>query len=513
MMPENLRTLVDRVGRGRSALVLGVGVLALIALLGISRWATAPAMVPLLPGLGVDGVAEVTTKLDEAGVQYELAKGGSEILVDESEFARARVLLARDGLPSKGRPGFELFDQPSWGMTDFTQRINYRRALEGELERTIGQMRDVESAQVHLAIGQSQAFRRQENPEAASVVLRLRSGARPGADLVEGIASLVASSVDGLNSDKVTVLDDAGRLMSAAVEPGDIGGLTKRQLGLRRDVESYLEMKAEDLVGQVVGAGNVRVRVAADLNFDKLDRTVQTVDPEQTVTLQEERSEIVPGEGQVGAGTSAESATYEASRTLEQFSGAAGSINRLTVAVLVNEGVGAAPAGEAAPDGAPPVAPVPTLSPDQLTRVEALVRNAVGLDVTRGDYITVVSFPFDVVSVPVTTVDGPGILQQLPQYQRPFITILALLLAFVLALKTLRAVRPQVIEVAAPKEQPALGAGDDDDELEGAPVEAALTAAAQQPALANSPHAKALARSAQTPDMAARVIRAWMKEA
>jgi flagellar M-ring protein FliF len=503
MMPENLRTLVDRVGRGRSALVLGVGVLALIALLGISRWATAAAKVPLLPGLGVDGVAEVTAKLDEQGVAYELAKGGSEILVDEAEFARARVLLAREGLPAKGRPGFELFDQPSWGMTDFTQRINYRRALEGELERTIGQMRHVEGAQVHLAIGQSQAFRRQENPEAASVVLRLQSGARPGADLVEGISSLVASSVDGLDSDKVTVLDDAGRLLSAAVEPGDVGGLTKKQLGLRRDVEGYLESKAEDLVGQVVGPGNVRVRVAADLNFDKLDRTVQTVDPDQTITLKEERSEIVPGEGQVGAGTSAESATYEASRTLEQFSGAAGSISRLTVAVLVNEGT--PQAADGAPEGG---TPAPLLSPEQLTRIEALVRNAVGIDATRGDDITVVSIPFDVVNAPVAVEEGPGILQQLPQYQRPIITIFALLLAFVLALKTLRAVRPQVIELPRQEEQPVLPAGESD----GGEVEAALMAAAPQPAFAGAEHAHVLARSAQTPDMAARVIRAWMKE-
>src|SRR5690606_27364013 len=155
----------------------------------------------------IESVAEVTAKLDEQSIAYELTKGGSEILIAETDLARARVLLAREGLPSKGRPGFELFDQPSWGMTDFTQRINYRRALEGELERTITQMRGVEAAQVHLAISQSTAFRRAENPEAASVVLKLRSGARPAADLVEGIASLIASSVDGLDSDKVTVLD------------------------------------------------------------------------------------------------------------------------------------------------------------------------------------------------------------------------------------------------------------------------------------------------------------------
>jgi flagellar M-ring protein FliF len=488
--------MLDRMGHARSALVVGVGVLALLSIFAISRWATAPALVPLLPGMAIEGVAEVTAKLDEHSVPYELGKGGGEILIAENDLARARVLLARDGLPTRGRPGFELFDQPSWGMTDFTQRINYRRALEGELERTITQMRGVEAAQVHLAISQSTAFRRPENPEAASVVLKLSSGARPSAELVEGISSLIASSVDGLDSDKVSVLDNTGRLLSAAVEPGEIGGLSKRQLGMRQEVESYLESKAEELVAQVVGAGNARVRVAADLNFDKIDRTVQTVDPEQIVALQEERSEIVPGEGQAGAGTMAEKSTFEVSRTLEQFSGAAGSINRLTVAVLVNARVGEEGTATA-------------LSADELTRVESLVRNAVGLDVNRGDDIAVVSIPFDAVTVmPENVPVGPGILQVIPQYQRPVVTIVALLLAFILGLKTLRAVRPQQVADAGSQSLPRSAGGTK--ELPRT-VEAALSSA-PQPSIVDSTQAQLLARSAQTPDMAARVIRAWMKE-
>jgi flagellar M-ring protein FliF len=470
--------MLDRMGHARSALVVGVGVLALLSIFAISRWATAPALVPLLPGMAIEGVAEVTAKLDEHSVPYELGKGGGEILIAENDLARARVLLARDGLPTRGRPGFELFDQPSWGMTDFTQ------------------LRGVEAAQVHLAISQSTAFRRPENPEAASVVLKLSSGARPSAELVEGISSLIASSVDGLDSDKVSVLDNTGRLLSAAVEPGEIGGLSKRQLGMRQEVESYLESKAEELVAQVVGAGNARVRVAADLNFDKIDRTVQTVDPEQIVALQEERSEIVPGEGQAGAGTMAEKSTFEASRTLEQFSGAAGSIKRLTVAVLVNARVGEEGSATA-------------LSADELTRVESLVRNAVGLDVTRGDDIAVVSIPFDAVTVmPENVPVGPGILQVIPQYQRPVVTIVALLLAFILGLKTLRAVRPQQVADAGSQSLPRSAGGTK--ELPRT-VEAALSSA-PQPAIVDNAHAQLLARSAQTPDMAARAIRAWMKE-
>jgi flagellar M-ring protein FliF len=151
-MPTALQPYLDRLGGERRALLIGVGVLAALLIFGLSRWATAPTWVPLFTGLPLETVGDVTQRLDEENVRYRLERGGAEVLVPASDVARARVRLAKDGLPSAGRPGLELFDQPSWGMTDFSQRINYRRALEGELERTIGKMRGVESAQVHLGM-------------------------------------------------------------------------------------------------------------------------------------------------------------------------------------------------------------------------------------------------------------------------------------------------------------------------------------------------------------------------
>lgn len=494
-MPESLQSLVQRLGRGRAGVVVAVAVASLIAIWGVTSWATAPTWVPFLPGLSIDAIAEVASKLDDAAVPYRLEMGGSEIRVAESDLARARVLIAREGLPSKGRPGFELFDRPSWGMTDFTQRINYRRALEGELERTISNMRGVDGAQVHLALAESNAFRKAANPQAASVVLKLRSGARPGAELVDGITSLVASSVDGLDSDKVTVLDDAGHLLSAAVEPGVADGLTKRQLALRRDVEGYLETKAEELVAQVVGSGNARVRVAADINFDRLDRTTQTVDPEMQVTTHEEKSEIVPGAGQAGAGTSATSASYEASRRIETFSAAAGGVRRLSVAVLVNERIPAA-------DGASP--PVQPRTPAELRQVEALVRNAVGLDSIRGDAITVVSVPFDLMSPQAmdAPVEAPSIWMRLQQLQRLIVGAIALLFAFVVAMQALKALRPA--------RSPALASGTF--ALEGAQPELALSPATAAARAEAGRQSKLLSQSAEHPEVAARVLRAWMKE-
>ncbi|HET9986182.1 MAG TPA: flagellar basal-body MS-ring/collar protein FliF [Longimicrobiales bacterium] len=490
-MPETLRAVVERVGGERRMLVLVVGAAAILAVLGFARWASAPAWVPLFPGMALERVAEVTPKLDDAGIAYRLDKGGSEIQVHDSELAKARVLLAKDGYPSKGRPGFELFDQPSWGMTDFTQRVNYRRALEGELERTISQMRGIQGAQVHLALQEATPFRDERRPEQASVVVRTRGGARPEADVVEGIASLVASSVDGLESDNVAVLDDAGHLLSGG-QPGSSEGLTKRQLALRREVESYLEQKTEELVGQVVGAGNVRVRVAAALNFDRVESTIQSVDPDAQVATREEKTEITPGPNTPGAASTATSATYDVTRKTETTSGGVGSIKRLTVAVLLNDKPAAKKGGASQPRTA-----------DELSRVDALVRNAVGIDTTRGDAISVVSIPFTAAPAEApAAAEKPDLLTRTKDFQRPALMALGILLAFVIAWRALGSLRP--VQVAAPVAGAAaeLGAGG---------AAAALEPERVVPALA-APTRRQIAFAAEQPDMAARVIRAWMKD-
>jgi flagellar M-ring protein FliF len=492
-MLAKLDPWVERVGGRRRAGILAVGVGAVLLILALSWWATAPTWVPAYSDLPLESVGEMTDQLDEAGVAYRLTRGGTELQVTSSDVARARVALARSGvLPHGGRPGLELFDQPSWGMTDFTQRINYRRALEGELERTIAKMRGIEAAQVHLGLQDASSFRRAGRPAEASVVLQARGGAELSAEVVRGIAHLVASSVDGLESTNVRVLDNSGRLLSSLNEPGSLAALTNRQLEVQREMEQYLQAKAEELVAQVVGAGNARIQVDAQINFDRVERTVEAVDPDRQVTLNEQRSEIIPG-AQGGAGSVSTTAAYAASRSVESFAGSIGGVKRLTVAVLVND----------RPAGSGEAAALEPRAPEELARIETLVRTAVGLDERRGDAISVVSMPF-VAAVAGPGVAGPGVWEVASDFQKPLIVLVALALAFFLALRTIRTLRAPAASAQAAAALPSAEA-----EAEALAAEEAVPAIPPPPTTRD----RVVGIVEERPDLAARLVRSWLKEA
>ena len=497
-MADLAQQVFDRIGGARRAMTLAVGVLAVGLIYGVSKWATAPEWVPVLSGVAMETVGAVTDKLDQAGIKYKLERGGADIAVGTTDLARARVALARDGLPTAGRPGLELFDQPSWSMTDFTQRINYRRALEGELERTIGKMRGVEAAQVHLAMHETSSFRSGNTPIEASVVLKVR-GETPSHEVVEGIAHLVAASVDGLESERVTIVDDSGRLLSSKHDPSTAAGLSSRQIGVQREVEGYLEGRAEDLVAQIVGRGNARVQVAAAVNFDRVERTTQTMDPDKQVAQQEQKAEIVPG-AQGGAGSTNSATTYENSKSVETFSSAMGSLKRLSVAVLVNERM----AGTAENPAYTP------RTAAELARIDTLVRTAVGFDSARGDVVSVVSVPFTAPPPAVAEPEvKPTIVTKIREYEKPVLNVLALALAFVIALLALRSLRaPAQATAEAVSEQAALApapAAATGGEMPRSIPERALPASSQM-------RERIVATVEEQPEVAARLLKAWMKE-
>ncbi|HTE45819.1 MAG TPA: flagellar basal-body MS-ring/collar protein FliF [Gemmatimonadaceae bacterium] len=493
-MFDFLAPLFDRVGGSRRAFIIVVGVAAAGLIFVVAQWAAAPTWVPAFVGVPLESVTAMSDKLDQAGVKFKLERGGADIMVAASDLAKARVALAKGGMPMSGRPGLELFDQPSWGMTDFTQRINYRRALEGELERVVSKMRGIESAQVHLVLHETDGFATQDRPTEASVVLKLKGEADP--DVVKGIAHLVASSVEGLTSEHVTIVNDSGRMLSEAIEASSLTGLSSRQLAMQREIEDYLRTKAEKIVAQMVGSNNLRVQVSAAMSFDRLERTTASVDPEKQVVAAEQKAEIVPGAAG-GAGQSNTATSYENTRSTESFVAAPGAIKRLTVAVLVADQ--APPAGSKA-------APTPRTQA-QLDQIKTLVRSALGADSTRGDVVSVISGSFAPVAVAPAEVAKTDLATVVQTAQRPLLGIIGLALIIVVALISLKSLKTAKTTGTAPVM--ALQRGEMVQQHAGLAHNPPMQV--QMPT--NTMRDRVNSTIEQQPDVAARVVRAWLKEA
>ena len=500
-IPPAMLDGVRRMSGTRRFLTFGGLLAALAVIAAVARYGSSPAMVPLYTGLDLREVSSMTDALQKAGIHFELAGGGTTIMVDESSAARARVALARLGLPTRGgQRGNEIFDQPSFGLTADELHTRERLALEGELSRTIGELEGVERATVHLALPPESPLRRLERPAKASVVLTLSPGRSLGPEAVQGITYIVSNAVAQLPSDQVAVLDSEGHLLSTPND-GSVRGLSSRQLEMLRSVEEYLARNAEQILATALGAGEARVQVAAKLNFEQVDKTVETYNPDGAVLQNEQRSEVTGADSLEGGSSTVVNNTYLNSRVVEKVAGSVGGIQRLTVAVLVNQ---------KALDRAG--APGPGAD---LTRYEQVVRDAIGIDSTRGDRLTVTAMPFEPVTVRVDPVSGGAgggsnrMLTLVERFSRPAIGLVGILAALVLALKVLRPASgeapagPQGFQTGARQ----AGGGAQGDEPQLPPVQVSQLSATTT-RLKNEVQAESTAR----PEMAAQVVKTWLAE-
>ena len=383
------------------AIVLVVGVMGGLIWYGLrTDWRT------LYVDLDPEDARQISQTLTQAQIPFQATADGAGIRVPAEQLDKARLVTAAKGGAKSGRLGFEIFDKPNWVGSEFDERVNYQRALEGELEHTVGTLSDIESARVHLVLPHDSLFRDEERPAKASVVLKLRHRTLADGE-PDAIRNLVASAVDGLAPDHVVLVDASGNV--------PLGPKTAE--AMRLGAEQALEDKLVATLEPVTGAGNVRASVTLDYDPQATDETRETYDPDKTVTLSMQRTEQTTGGQAVAAGvagaasnapnTSAagglpvyprqvtppesaktESSTYGVSKTVKHVVENPGAVRRLTAAIVVNDRL-------MQPPGSGRSAVWQPRSADELRNLTALAQAAVGFDPARGDMVTVQDLAFD----------------------------------------------------------------------------------------------------------------------
>ena len=448
---------------GLKPALLLVGLAAAIAIgVGVVLWSKEPDYTLLLTRVGGDEVAQIAQSLDSSGIPYKTDMSAGSVSVPADRLNEARLKLAGAGLPATG--GFASLSKDSgFGTSQVMETARYQYALEIELAKTVANLQPIEAARVHLAIPEQSAFIRDKRAASASVFVQLKNGRRLESEQVNSIINLVASSIPGMDSKHVTVIDQQGRLLSSP-EGNDEFSMRDKQYEFAHRLEDMYTQRIEQLLTPLVGVGNIRAQVTADVDLSVTEETREQYNPQSQVVRSEQTSEEisraasggpqgVPGSltnqppaggtaaaanvatnataTQNAAGAAADNANtnkqstrnYEIDRTLAYTKQLPGHLKRLSVAVLVDN--------LRSTDAEGKVVETP-FTPDQLASMTKLVSDAVGFDEKRGDNVNVVNSSFR----PVLQ-EQPGELQSTPIWERPWVRSLAKLLAGLIVLLVL----------------------------------------------------------------------------
>jgi flagellar M-ring protein FliF len=434
-----------------SMLTFGVAVLA--GMLFMIYFMNQEDYQTLYSNLNAEEASTVVNKLKDLKIPYQLADAGKSIRVPAPRLDELRIQLASDGLPQSGKIGFEIFDKTNLGMTEFLEKVSYKRALEGELSRTILSLKEIAQVRVHLVLPKESIFQEKSEPTKASVVVKLNAGKQLPEPVVSGIVHLVSSAVEGLSPQNVTVVDSSGRLLSAKQSSGD-EALTTTQIELKARVEKDLTAKVINILEPVVGEGRVKADTSVVLNFSRSDQTEEKYDPQATAIRSRQKSEerSEPGAPNTAAGVpgtksnqanpapnftplpgragnsfqkQSETTNYEVSKLTRHTIDPVGEIKKLSVAVIVDDAL----KSEKGSSGETTKRTVPR-RPDELKKIKDLVIAAVGVDTKRGDLLTVENVSFD--AQPGLEETKPMFYEKWKDLIRPALKYGAFLLLFLL---------------------------------------------------------------------------------
>ena len=536
---QNLRDLSQQ-----QKLAAGAAVALVIALIaGVLMWNRPPDYAVLFSNLDERDGGQIIAALQQQNVPYRMSPNGNAILVPPAQVHETRLQLAAAGLPKGGLAGFELMDGQKLGISQFNEQINYQRALEGELSRTVQAIAAVASARVHLAMPKQTAFLRDDQRPTASVMVNLRAGRVLAENQVAGIVHLVSSSVPRMNAEGVKIIDQNGRLLTEQADPLMRAGLNANQLEYVRLLENGFIDRIESILVPLVGKGNFGAQVAADVDFNQVENTAETYkpnpSPDQAIRSQQTTETINPlpgaqgvpgaltnqppapatapltaptvaagagaGQGAQGAINSNRSAVlnYELDRNIQHVKQAVGQVKRLSVAVVVNS------RSIPGPDGAPTEVP---LTDDEINRITNLVREAVGYNADRGDTINVASgaFATDPSRVALPLWKDPEMIELGTQGMNWLLVLIAILFAYFGVIRPLlRTVVPPKDKKAKDEAEPGMaGAAREEGEEDEDGVTVSLTGEAEDSYEINLERARNMARN--DPKVLAGLIKEWM---
>jgi flagellar M-ring protein FliF len=442
----------NQLQRGRQMALAGIVAGTIVVAYFVFMSSSSPNMVVAMTGLAPEDSAAIADQLTKDGIAYQLGGGGSTISVPANKVAEARIKLAQAGLPKGGAVGLEIFDQTNFGATDFVQKVNYTRGLQGELARSINTLSGVKASRVQIVLPKEAIFQKDQAATTASVLVSMKAGASLSQDQVRGIANLVTNSVEGLKQSGVTIIDSTGHVLfdGATMDSPFTGSST--QLDAQHAYELQLQNDLDSTLAKVVGPGRSAVTVRAQLNFDNVKSTKDEFGTQPQVRSSTTTTETyagtgaatggIPGTGTNGATNTTSSAgssngnytrtdsttNNELNKTTTTTVKAPGSIQKLSVSVVLDDSVTAAQEGS----------------------ITSAAAAAVGLDQTRGDTLSVTRLPFDASAKQDLVAAADGGVGQYLQYLKLLLPLLAVVLAFVLVMLLLRSLSKRQLALPMP---------------------------------------------------------------